>query len=295
MDDVELRMKLSDLGSPEALANCIVDHFPEIEIPVPLARIAEALGIVDIIGKKTEGFEGVLITDGSKTKGSIVYNESSRPQRRRFTIAHELGHFLLPLHGANAQCAKADMSIGVFTSKDSSRAREVEANRFAASLLMPRALFLSAIRRLGAPETGHIVKLADEYGVSKEACVHRYTDLCDDPCAVIFSRHGIVRYTCKTKSFPFVDLRKGQPLPRQSISSQWKYEPGQISEMSETMPEIWTSDSRRLRRNALYEQFLDQTDGYRLSMLTIEGALDDDDDPVEDEEMEDSWVPKFRR
>jgi Zn-dependent peptidase ImmA (M78 family) len=295
MDDVELRMKLSDLGGPEALADCIIKHFPEMEIPIPLSRIAEAVGIVDIISQKTDAFEGVLITDGSKTKGSIAYNESSRPQRRRFTIAHELGHFLLPLHGANAQCAKADMSIGHFTSKDSNRAREAEANLFAASLLMPRAMFLSAIRRLGAPEVGHIVKLADDYGVSKEACVHRYTDLCDDPCAVIFSRHGIVRYICKTKDFPFIDLRKDQPLPRQSISAQMKYESGQTSDQIETIPEIWTNDCRRLRDKVLYEQSLDQTDGYRLSMLTIDGALEDDDDPDEDEEMEESWVPKFRR
>jgi hypothetical protein len=73
-----------------------------------------------------------------------------------------------------------------------------------------------------------------------------------------------------------------------------KYESGQTSDQTETIPEIWTDDCRRLRDKLLYEQFLDQTDGYRLSMLTINGALEDDDDPDEDEEMEESWVPKFR-
>jgi hypothetical protein len=67
MDDV-LRMKLADLGSPEALADCIVNHFSNIEIPIPLERIAEAVGIVEVIAQTTDGFEGVLITDGSKTK-----------------------------------------------------------------------------------------------------------------------------------------------------------------------------------------------------------------------------------
>jgi hypothetical protein len=74
-----------------------------------------------------------------------------------------------------------------------------------------------------------------------------------------------------------------------------KYESGQTSDQTETIPEIWTSDCRCLRDKVLYEQFLDQTDGYRLSMLTIDGALEDDDDPDEDEEMEESWVPNFRR
>ncbi len=292
MDD-ELRMKLSDLGSPEALAECIIAHFPDMDIPIPLPRIAEAVGIIEIIGQKTGAFEGVLVTDASKTKGSIAYNESSRLERRRFTIAHELGHFLLPLHGANAQCAKIDMSA--LAADDSNRAREAEANRFAASLLMPKTYFLRHMRQLGDPEIGHIVKLASDYEVSKEATARRYTDLGDDPCAVIFSRHGTVRYCCKSKNFPFIDIRKDQPLPRQCVSAQTKSDPGQLSEWSETMPEIWVNDSHRLRGKMFYEQFLDQTDGYRLSMLTIDGALDDDDDPDEDEELEESWTPRFKQ
>ena len=39
------------------------------------------------------------------------------------------------------------------------------------------------------------------------------------------------------------------------------------------LSEIWTDDCRRLGDKMIYEQFLDQTDSYRLSMLTIDGAL----------------------
>jgi Zn-dependent peptidase ImmA (M78 family) len=102
MDD-ELRMKLADLGSPEALADCIIAHYPDIEIPIPLERIAQAVGIVDIVGHTTGSFEGVLVTNAAKSTGSIAYNEASRIERRRFTIAHEIGHFLIPWHGASAQ------------------------------------------------------------------------------------------------------------------------------------------------------------------------------------------------
>ena len=291
MDD-ELRIKLADLGSPEALADCIVDHFPDIDIPIPLARIAKAVGIVEIVGQSTNSFEGVLITDAAKAKGSIAYNEASRLERRRFTIAHELGHFLLPLHGAGAQCAKTDM--GVVKSNDPSRAREAEANRFAASLLMPKTFFIRDIRRLGAPETEHFIKLADDYEVSKEAAARRYTDLCDHMCAVIFSHRGKLRYFCKTKNFPFIDIRNDQPLPANSISARQEGEPRQMSEWSETAPETWIGASHRLRGKVLYEQFLDQENGYRLSMLTIDDAADEGE-PDEDEELEQSWSPKFRR
>ena len=96
MDD-ELRMKLADLGSPEALASCIVDHYPNIEIPIPLERIAYAVGIVDLIPQTTSSFEGVLVTDDAKSSGSIAYNEASGVERRRFTICPRNRPFFDPM------------------------------------------------------------------------------------------------------------------------------------------------------------------------------------------------------
>ena len=292
MDD-ELRMKLADLGSPEALAACIISHFSDIDVPIALDPIAKAVGIVEIFGQKTDSFEGILVTDAAKSIGRIAYNEASRPERRRFTIAHELGHFLLPLHGERAQCAKADM--GSVTGGDSNRAREAEANRFAAALLMPRELFLKDLRRLGTPEIEHLLKLAGDYAVSKEAIAVRYTALCDDPCAVIFSQHGKVARIYKTTNFPYISLRKDQPLPRQCASSQQNHEPGQVSDSVETMTELWVEDIRRLRKANLYEQFFDQANGYRLTLLSVDGLADDDDDSDEDEDLEESWTPRFGR
>src|SRR5690348_10051245 len=110
MDD-ELRMKLADLGSPEMLAASIIAHYPGIEIPISVDQIADAVGIVDIVGQTTNSFEGVLVTTAAKGTGSIAYNNASRIERRRFTIAHEIGHFLIPWHDARAQCASADMAV----------------------------------------------------------------------------------------------------------------------------------------------------------------------------------------
>lgn len=288
----DLRMKLADLGAPEALADCIVEHYTDIGIPIPLKQIAAAVGIVDIIGQSTDGFEGVLVTNDAKSSGSIAYRKGSSLERKRFTIAHELGHFLIPTHGESAQCAKADM--GVIKTSDPNRAKEAEANLFAASLLMPKKLFTRDMRRLGAPETEHVVKLASNYQASKEATALRYTNLCDHTCAVIFSHEGKLRYFCKTKNFPFIDLCKGQPLPLRSISARGRGEPGQMSEWSETEPEVWLGSAPRLRGKTLYEQFLAQENGYRLSMLTIDD-VDDEDETDEDEDLEASWTPRFHR
>jgi hypothetical protein len=44
----------------------------------------------------------------------------------------------------------------------------------------------------------------------------------------------------------------------------------------------------------LYEQYLDQANGYRLSMLSIDDAPDESESD-EDEELEESWTPTFRK
>ena len=290
--DSDLRIKLADIGLPEALADCIVNHYPDIEIPIPLDHIANAVGIIEIAGQKTAAFEGALVTNEAKTTGSIAYNLSSGIERRRFTIAHELGHFLILSHGASAQCAKADM--GVIKSQDAKRHKEAEANRFSASLLMPKSLFVRDIHRLGAPETEHIVSLASKYKVSKEAAAWRYTDLCEHACAIIFSHQGLVRYFCKTDSFPFIEVQPRKPLPADSLSARQRGEPGNLTEWTETAPETWLGSSRRLAGKVVYEQFLEQQDGYRLTMLTIDD-MPDEEEPDEDAQLEESWAVRFRR
>jgi Zn-dependent peptidase ImmA (M78 family) len=291
MDD-ELRMKLADLGSPEALADAIIAHYPGIGIPIPLEQIAKAIGIVDILEQTTGSFDGVLVTTAAKGTGSIAYNNASRIERRRFTIAHEIGHFLIPWHGASAQCASADFSV--LKSQDARRNKEAEANRFAAAFLTPTTLFAHDIRRFGSPQTEHILALATKYQVSKEMAARRYTELCDHVCAVIFSRHGAVRYFPRSRTCPFLDIAKGNPLPPGALSSRSRGQPGYLSEWTETAPEIWFGATRRLAGKVIYEQFLEQRDGYRLTMLTVDD-LPDQDELDEDQELEEGWTVRFRR
>jgi Zn-dependent peptidase ImmA (M78 family) len=291
MDD-ELRMKLADLGSPEALADCIIEHYSDIEIPIPLERIAKAVGIIDITGHANVSFEGVLVTTAAKSAGSIAYNVASRIERRRFTIAHEIGHFLIPWHGASAQCATADMAV--IKTRDAVKSREAEANRFAAALLTPAALFARDIRRLGPPETEHLLELAMKYQVSKEMAAWRYTELCDPACAIIFSHRGSVRYFRKSRSCPYLDVRTGAPVPSGSLSARGRGEPSHLSEWTETAPEIWFGTSRHVAGKVLYEQYLEQQNGYRLTMLTIDD-MPDKDEPDGDQELDESWAIRFRR
>ena len=89
--------------------------------------------------------------------------------RRRFTVAHEIGHYLLHSDGAAVLCRPADVE----TAQGSERAREREANRFAAELLMPEAMVREAAERDG-PDP---IALAGRFGVSDVAMGFRLVTL----------------------------------------------------------------------------------------------------------------------
>ena len=91
-------MDLADAGSPDKIVQIILKSEPSLPIPVPIEELCVQLDITQIQPLTTEGFEGGLITDAEKSTGIILCNDSSPYQRRRFTIGHELGHFLIPSH-----------------------------------------------------------------------------------------------------------------------------------------------------------------------------------------------------
>jgi Zn-dependent peptidase ImmA (M78 family)/transcriptional regulator with XRE-family HTH domain len=291
LDDAGLRMKLADRGSPETLANTIIEHYGSaIPIPIPVQNIAEAVGISEINSIAAADFEGLLITDSAKTKGTIVYNAKSSLERRRFTIAHEIGHFLLPFHDSRAQCAKND--LGIIRSADERRAWEAEANRFAAALLLPEKQFRADIRRLGKPEITHIPKLAEKYRASKEATARRYSELSDDPCAIIFSRDGQIRSYCKTENFPKLTYMPKQMLPEDSLTAETakkQLPAGTLSKWAEKDAGVWFESHRELQDRTVYEQFLQQANGYRLTMLTIES--EDEEDLEDEDDLQNRWTP----
>lgn len=102
----------------------------------------------------------------------ILVNESHRPERQRFTIAHELGHLLMHVSTGKAVLFRDDVSArGVDPF-------EVEANAFAAALLMPE----ERVRRL-VPEPMNpmdddgIERLAKRFEVSGQAMAIRLKSL----------------------------------------------------------------------------------------------------------------------
>ncbi|CAO4163161.1 hypothetical protein CLBKND_00091 [Methylorubrum aminovorans] len=91
------RMDFADAGSPEALVKRILQAEPNLPLPVPIKELCARLGILRIKNLNADEFEGGLVTDAKRSEGTILAKRGGEP-RRRFTIAHELGHFLMAHH-----------------------------------------------------------------------------------------------------------------------------------------------------------------------------------------------------
>ena len=145
--------------------------------PVPVEQLAASLGA----SIRYEPFAGELSGMVQRSDEGIVIgvNSMHASNRRRFTIAHEIGHLLL--HKNEDLHIDERFPIG-FRNEASSRASdpaEIEANQFAAELLMPSHLLtgdLKALSRETDPEAA-VADLAARYEVSEQAMAIRLSTL----------------------------------------------------------------------------------------------------------------------
>lgn len=139
--------------------------------PVLVDKIARAEGAT-IVSKSLESeFSGFLYRD--KDSVIIGVNKSQKLERQRFTIGHELGHFLLHEYDQlHTDRSGFQLRLRSPKSSEGTDATEIEANLFAAELLMPTAFLereLAVGTRIDAVDDEQIAKLAKKYGVSTQA------------------------------------------------------------------------------------------------------------------------------
>lgn len=130
---------------------------------VDLAAVAAYLEVVVLSWRPDDhGLKGALIR-GAR---AVFINASLNAPRQRFIGAHEFGHLALG-HGGDFYCPTAERS-----------AQEVEANRFAAALLMPASLVRALWLKLEGVRPGARARLlAERLGVSREALGYRLAAL----------------------------------------------------------------------------------------------------------------------
>lgn len=147
--------------------------------PVPVDDVAEALGA----NVRHSPFEGELAGMLVRGEGQIVIGVNSlhHPNRQRFTIAHEIGH--LKLHKGDAFIDRSfHINRRDAVSSQASDREEIEANRFAAELLMPYEMIKADLfeYEIDIENEEDIQELARRYKVSVQAMTHRITNILED-------------------------------------------------------------------------------------------------------------------
>jgi len=152
----------------ESQARGVISRFQN-EAPVDVTGIAEALGlnVWESDAELPEGVSGKLFKDpfnGGAEGFSIIVRESDPYVRRRFTVAHEIAHFILHRNQVGDSLADDELYRSGLTTR-----QEAQANRFAADILMPRDLIARYVNRFGTD----VESLASEFKVSVAAMTIR--------------------------------------------------------------------------------------------------------------------------
>lgn len=108
-------------------------HRGGFEVPIDLQVVCEYLGLKLLIGD-LDTLDGLFLAKQGGGMGIIVVNEHRCRARKRFTIAHEIGHAVLN---------HFSISFSDGNGLNNSSWQERQANTFAAELLMPRDFLLA--------------------------------------------------------------------------------------------------------------------------------------------------------
>ena len=146
----------------------------------------------------SSGFDGALVRPTNLPIGTILLRDSiTESGRKAFTIAHEIGHFVLPGHEkADLVCTSED--IGNWS--DATRKFEREADEFAAELLMPMSL-VQPVVRAARPSISVIEKIAEAGRASLSAAAWRFCDVTSERCAVVWSTRRFVSWSKRSAEF----------------------------------------------------------------------------------------------
>ena len=263
--------------------------------PVDPIIIARDLDI-EVVAKpaSAKGVSGILLRTGDSC-GIAYATHIDNPGFQRFSIAHELGHYFLPGH-LDAVLGDRDVheSHAEFASADR---YELEADHFAASLLMPRCLFSTALRRAD-DGIAAVERLADICGTSLTSTAIRYTQCTSDPVAIVVSTGGSIDYCFVSDALRDRDgfdwIRKRQAVPRTAPTFAFNSDPEKVRRANriaeESNLQIWFGGSRSIELSedviglGRYGKTLTVLHG-----IELPGDLDEDDHDA----LAKSWTPHF--
>lgn len=213
-----MRNRKGSVRAKQFLEDIGVDEITEI----PMKRIVSSLGAI-YIEEPLKKSDGKIIRGEKRTiikvSSSILYEE-----RKRFTIAHEIGHLLLhdrldlEIHDENSNTLNWFKNVENQAKKGR---QEWEANDFASELLMPENLFRKETNN--KPFSPRLIKeLAQRFKTSITSTVYRILELNIYPLFIVYVYNGKVKYWKKSSDL-WVKVKENttQKPPEDSVAMEY--------------------------------------------------------------------------
>lgn len=147
---------------------------------------------------RSDGFDGALVRRSSGLGGRILVNQDIRESgRKRFTAAHEIGHYFLHKDAESMSCGAMD--IANWTNNEVNPERE--ADEFASELLLPSGE-MKVLIGTQWPSLKLVSDLAAEFEASLTATIRKYSEVATQSCAGVWVKDSRVEWFCPSPSFP---------------------------------------------------------------------------------------------
>lgn len=206
----------------------------ELKVPptVDLYDLAQRLEL-EIVEVNSKSFDGALLRSGTSFSGRILVRSGIREAgRKRFTIAHEIGHYVLHRDQQNS-CSPREIEGW----KEGQPLPEREADTFASELLLPTTDVTHHVNKRW-PSMQVVSDVADHFGASMMAAGRKFCDVAPQSCALVWSSQRVIRWFHPSPSFVNF-IEPGAPLGFDSLALS-AHECRDLTDKMEEVPaEAW--------------------------------------------------------
>ena len=244
-----------------AVQALVSDHeavYGALSVPIPVQEIAvDTVGLLvdetpDPRTKMRRGTEPPYVVSGLLlyAEQEVWLREADHLHRKRFSLAHELGH-------ARLHCARVGADTDVFACGEKQIAEtwetddeaERQANAFAAELLLPTSLVMPRVTRVDIAMSV-VLGLAQEFDVSPVCMAIRVARAAWQPYAMVVSSDGKVEFSFCSKEMKgfshYSFVRKGAAVASGTETARFFREPhlieGKCEDSRIVDPALWFSN-----------------------------------------------------
>lgn len=164
------RARVIDGRAEKLLRDC-----NQLKAPIDVSAVAIACNARVVFEELDDDVSGFLLRENGSV--SIAINKQHPSNRQRFTLAHEIGHLILHADQGDRLWLDKAYYFRDGSSSKGDQAAEVQANQFAAGLLMPEELVKAEVEHSVHISDIDVMKLAMKFEVSERAMTFRLISL----------------------------------------------------------------------------------------------------------------------